>query len=150
MTLIKWKRPNGVLRRPAMLPEFRSLFDDLMMDDFFGRDFAHHMPAVNISEDNDGFRVELSAPGFSKEEMKVSIENDVMTISAERKTEKSEEERNYTRKEFNYGSFTRSFTLPETADLEKVDAKYENGILILSIAKKDSAKVSTKKEIQIS
>src|SRR5688572_7448313 len=118
MTLLKWKSPNGVNRRERGVFELPSVFDDLMMNDFFGKDFAAHMPAVNISENKDEFTVELSAPGFTKDEIKVAIENDLMTISGEHKAEKTEEKKNYTRKEFSFGSFTRSFTLPETADSE--------------------------------
>lgn len=149
MTLIKWKNPNYVARRTGLFPGLPRMFDELMADDFFGKDFAAHVPAVNVFEDEGSFHIELSAPGFTKEEIKVSIENDTMTVSGEHKAEKTEGNKNYSLKEFSYGSFARSFSMPETTDPEKVEAKFENGILMVSIAKKESVKANPVKEIKI-
>lgn len=136
-------------------PNFPSFFTDLMdYDKFFGNDFfkgfnENTMPAVNVIEGDKAYKIELAVPGFKKEDIKVGIENEVLTISAETKAEKEDKNEKYTRKEFSYNSFSRSFQLPKTANAEKVDAKYENGILKLEVAKKEEAIKQGKKEINI-
>ena len=104
------------------------IFRDISLDDW--------TPAVNIAENDKDFSIELSAPGFKKEDFKVSVENGILHISAETKKETEEKDKNFTRQEFRYNSFNRSFTLPENASDEKIGAKYEDGILKLSLAKK--------------
>jgi HSP20 family protein len=143
-------KSNGK-KHPATI--FSDFFDT---DRFFNpglswlSDFEKNWPAVNIKEDDKSFKVELAVPGFKKEDIKVDMENDILTISAETKDEKNEEKDNYTRKEFSYSSFNRSFSLPKSANGEKIDAKYENGVLKLEIAKKEEAiQKNTRKEIAV-
>jgi HSP20 family protein len=155
MTLVKWNKPNnGVKRNNEFFPAFGtfpSLLEDIFTNDpFFKRDFASYVPAVNIAEAADSFSIELSAPGFSKEDFKVEVENDVLTISGEQKNEKSEEGKTYTRKEFSFGSFKRAFSLPKTVDTDKIEAKYENGILTIIVSKREEAKSKPAREISIS
>ena len=111
---------------------------------------------VNISEDADGFLIELAAPGLTKEDLKVDVDKNLLTIKAEKATEetKNEDKDNknnskYTRREFNFTSFKRSFTLPESVAKDKVSASYENGILKVSVPKKDEAKPQPAREIAV-
>ncbi|MEZ4904969.1 MAG: Hsp20/alpha crystallin family protein [Spirosomataceae bacterium] len=116
----------------------------------FGRDFNdifapttlnnYGVPAVNIAENDNGFRLEVAAPGLNKENFKVNLENNVLTISAQHEQKNEENTDKYTRKEFNYTSFSRSFTLPNTVDGEKIAATYTNGVLHVEIPKKEEAK----------
>jgi len=105
------------------------------------------VPSTNVQEDENAYRLELSVPGFSKKDFKIDLEKNLLTISSEVKEEKKEENVNYTRKEFVYGNFCRSFTLPEIIEAENIKAEYKNGILLVTLPKKEEVKI--KKEIQI-
>lgn len=146
MSLIRTKK-NGDLF-PTLLSDF---FD---ADRFFSprwleREFENTIPSVNIKENGKEFNIELAAPGFNKNDFKVSVEDNVLTISAEKKEEKKEEGERFTRKEFSYNTFSRSFTLPQSVNTDKIDAKYTDGILKLCIPKKEAAKALPKKEIKV-
>lgn len=109
------------------------------------------LPAVNIRETGDSFEVEMAAPGMSKKDFRIELENNLLSISSEKKTEteKKEGER-FTKKEFSYQSFQRTFTLPkEVVDDDKINARYENGVLYLSIPKKEEAKPRPPKLISV-
>jgi len=125
-----------------------SNFFDNELGDFFGKRFTD--PAANIIENADNFLLEIAAPGLKKDDFKINLENSILTISAEIENEKAEETKNYTRKEFHYGSFSRSFTLPKTINLEAIKADYQEGILKVMMPKFEEAKLETKKEIKIS
>ena len=115
------------------------------------RHLQNMMPAANISETDKEYKIELFAPGFKKDEIKVDLENEMLTIYAESKMEKEDKGKKYTRKEFSYETFNRSFILPRAANGDKINAKYEDGLLKLTIHKKDEAiNRATKKEIKIS
>lgn len=135
--------------------EFPSLLTDFFdYDRFFGnrwfeREFNNSLPAVNIKEDGNQFDIDFAAPGFSKSDFKIDVEDNVLTVSAEKKEEKSEENKRFTRKEFSYNTFSRSFTLPQTVNADKIDAKYKDGLLHLQIPKKEEAKSLPKKQITI-
>ncbi len=141
MTLIKWHNRNP-------LADIVNNFFDNDMADFFGKRACD--PAANIIENTDSFQLEIAAPGMNKEDFKINLENNILTISVEVEDLKNEEGKNYTRKEFHYGSFARSFTLPKTIDMEKIQADYSNGILKIDLPKKEEARVEVKKEIKIS
>jgi HSP20 family protein len=113
-------------------------FSDIMRD-FFNEDVlsGYSRPKVNIAEENESYTLYMALPGIEKSEIAINFENDVLTIS--RKVEESRENRNFTRKEFDFGSFERSFNLPETVNVEKIDASMENGILKVVLPKKDEA-----------
>ncbi|MFO0356192.1 MAG: Hsp20/alpha crystallin family protein [Sphingobacteriaceae bacterium] len=134
---------------------YPSVFSDLFdYDKFFGgpifKDFENALPATNVKETDKEFKIELAVPGFKKEDFKVNLDNEVLTISAETKSEKKDENEKFTRKEFSYNSFSRSFQLPKSANAEKINAKYEDGILKVDIIKKDEAiKQDNKKQIQV-
>ena len=141
MTLIRWHRPAG------LTDMFQNFFDS-DFNEFFGRRFSD--PAANIIENPDSFQLDLAAPGMKKDDFKIHLENNILTISSEVEDQKLEEGKNFTRKEFFYGSFSRSFTLPKIVDLDKIKADYEDGILKVMLPKKDEAKLEIKKEIRIS
>src|SRR4051812_28509063 len=105
------------------------------------------VPAVDIYEDQNGITLKMEVPGVSEQDINISLENNTLTVSGERKFEKNEKEENFHRIERRYGSFTRSFSLPNTVDAEKVNAGYENGILSIQLGKKAEAKP---KQIKIS
>jgi HSP20 family protein len=111
---------------------------------------GQNIPAVNIRETDKTYEVELAAPGFNKQDLKVSIDDNVLTVSAEQRRENNTNENNYTRREFGYTSFSRSFNLPNTTKEEDVKAKYEDGILKLSIGKKNHEGNTSKRAITIS
>ncbi len=132
---------------------FPSVFDELMKPDWFGGTFNEvraNIPAVNIKEDDASFSLELAAPGISKEDFKIDLDNDVLTISSEKKSENEEANKGYTRKEFSYHSFKRSFTIPESVDPNAIGASYENGVLTVALPKKEEAVVKPNREIKIS
>ncbi len=130
---------------------FPALMNDVFKPDWFGgmENFNSNVPAVNILEIETGFQLELAIPGFKKDDFNVEIDDNVLTISSELKSEKENSEDNYTRREFSYTSFKRAFTLPETIDEAKINANYEDGILRLSLPKKEEALPKPKRLIEI-
>ena len=135
---------------------YPSLFDRFFENDLLdwsNRNFSTTnttLPSVNIKEGNENFEVEVAAPGLNKEDFKIEMNNDLLTISSEKKEENEVKENEcYTCREFSYQSFSRSFTLPHIADGDKVIAKYENGILKVTIPKKEEAKTKLSRMIEI-
>ncbi len=108
------------------------------------------VPSANVSENEKEYWIELAAPGLEKKDFKIEMENDVLTISAEKTEEKNEKENGYTRKEYAYNSFSRSFTMPENSKADKIDAKYADGILKITVPKKEVTPMKPKKEIAVS
>ncbi|MCM5663142.1 Hsp20/alpha crystallin family protein [Galbibacter mesophilus] len=134
-----------------LLPSF---FDEVFKPDWFGgmENYASSVPAVNIKEEDDKFSLELAAPGMKKDDFNVEVDKNVLTISAEVKSESEESNKEngvYSRKEFNYSSFKRVFTLPETIDSDKINASYEDGVLLLTLPKKEEALPKPKRLIEI-
>jgi HSP20 family protein len=118
---------------------------------FFDSDLLRNrtLPAVNVKETEKNYEIEVAAPGRSKKDFKISAENGVLTISSEQKEEKEEKEKDYTRREFSYSSFSRSFSLPENANEDEVKANYADGVLKLEVAKKVVGQSKTKKAIEV-
>lgn len=135
------------------MPSFLDRFFENDMFDWSNRNYSNTnttLPAVNIKEDTEGFEVEMSVPGFEKNDFKIEFGNSLLTISSEKKIEKeTKDSQQFTRREFSYQSFSRSFSLPETVDGEKIAAKYENGILFVNIPKKEEVKPKPIKQIEI-
>ena len=134
-----------------------SVFDDMFKTDWLGgttnvNSIGTSIPAVNIQETEESFSVEVAAPGKTKEDFNIELENDVLTISSEDKKENESTERNgrYTRKEFSYSTFKRAFSLPDSVDSEKISAQYNNGVLEILLPKREEAKVQAKRMIKIS
>ncbi len=144
MTLVRYQNPL-----PTMFERF---FNNELVN--WGRDnFSETdttLPSVNIKETTDAFEVEVAAPGFDKSDFNIELDNNLLTISSEKKVENEVKEgEKITRQEFSYQSFKRSFTLPEIVEGDKITAKYENGILSLTIPKKDEAKPKPVKQIKV-
>jgi HSP20 family protein len=146
MSLVKSNKKTDLF--PTVLTDFFD-YDKFFGNRFFEREFNNSLPAVNIKEDGKQFDIEFAAPGFSKGDFKIDVEQNVLTVSAEKKEEKNEENKRFTRKEFSYNSFTRSFTLPQSVNADKIDAKYTDGLLHLQIPKKEEAKALPKKQIKV-
>lgn len=108
------------------------------------------VPNANIVESEKDFHIELAAPGLDRKDFKVEVDNGVLSISAKKEEEKKEENKNYKRREFSYNSFSRSFTLPENCHSDKIDAKYENGLLKVTLPKKEVTVSKPVKEIKVS
>jgi HSP20 family protein len=153
MSLIRWRKDDD------FFPSLSSFFDD-----FFDRDLMSRVatgttvPAVNISEEDDRFEVQVAAPGLRKEDFKVNLDRNMLTISAEHQDERTDGNGNgnnnggkkMTRREFSYSSFQRSFTLPDNVDADNIRASYQDGLLTLTLPKREEAKRQEKREISIS
>ena len=134
----------------SFAPTFPALLENFLNDfERVAPTHQHSFPAVNVLESDNSFKIELAAPGLKKEDFKINIHENVLTISSEQKTENEENTGKYTRKEFNYKSFKRSFTLPKTVDGEKIVASYDNGVLGLELPKKEEAKPKEPRLIEI-
>jgi HSP20 family protein len=120
---------------------FRSLFSD-------GADYS--VPAVNIKESEGHFEIEVAAPGQKKEDFRIALEKNMLTISTEKKSQNEDHEGRYTRREFGYSSFTRSFIIPDYVDQDKIKANHNNGVLIVELPKMKPEKSKEVKTIQIS
>jgi HSP20 family protein len=147
MTLVK--RQNG------NLSPFNSFFDDFFTRDLFDWSNASTtgttVPKVNILETNEEFRVEMAAPGMKKEDFRIELDNNMLRISSEVKHEETlPDDHHYSRREFSYQSFRRTFHLPDTVENEKIRARYENGLLSLTIPKREEAKRKPSRLINIS
>jgi len=141
-----------------MLPTLRNnfpafvshIFDDDFMNGVFSDSLRKHsVPAVNISEDKDAFRIDVAAPGLKKEDFKIEFHNNVLSISSEMKSEKEEKDEKMVRREFSYSSFCRSFAMPQSIDAEKIAASHKDGILSVSIPKREEAKEKGPKMISV-
>jgi HSP20 family protein len=146
MTLVKFRKPR--------LPWYDTMFTDLLgTDRLLTNDFfldKKWVPAMNVKETDDRFEIEIAAPGFTKKDFNVSIENGVLRIEAENKEEMEKKEDDYTRREFNYNSFYRSFTLPENVNEEEmIDATYKRGILKLVLNKLHVDEITPKRVIEV-
>ena len=142
-----------MLVKSTGIPVVPTIFDDFFRD-WSSTNFSKtntSLPAVNILEDEDGFKVEVAVPGMDKKDFKIDLDNDILTISSEKSAENEQNEDNYTRKEYSYQAFTRSFSLPKNiVDGDKIKATYKNGELVISIPKKEEAKPKPAKMIEIS
>jgi len=122
------------------LPGFNDVFESIFNDTFFNDRMVTRVPAVNISETENNYHVELAAPGLKKDDFKLNLERNQLTISVEQSAEHEDNHKNYSKREYSYSSFVRSFTLPESADDNKIDATYTDGVLRIDIAKREEAK----------
>jgi HSP20 family protein len=127
---------------------FASFFDEFVNPVSY-QENTSYVPGVNISETNESYGLEFSAPGFSKEHITIGVDKDVLTVSGEFKKEESKEDTNYSRREFNLTSFKRSFSLPESVNKDSISAKYENGLLHITIPKQMEKPLNTLKQINI-
>ncbi|MGC1240434.1 MAG: Hsp20/alpha crystallin family protein [Chryseosolibacter sp.] len=142
----------------TFFPAIPSAFDDFFRRDWLDSSLANWresgatLPAVNVRETNDDFKIEVAAPGMKRDDFKVELDNNVLTISSQQtqKAEQQDHEENYTRREFSYQSFQRSFSLPESKVLgDKISARYTDGVLYVTIPKSENAKVKPPKQIAV-
>lgn len=138
---------------PILRTTWPNLVDELLGNDYLGEFFngrtGINAPAVNIIEGKDDFRIEVAAPGLEKKDFVVNLENNVLTISSEKESKKEENEGKVMRREFSYNSFKRSFTLPNTVEGDKITAEHKEGILYISIPKREEAKVKPPRQIAV-
>jgi HSP20 family protein len=127
-------------------PSLRSLFENFWGNDLTDYDVVgkSKIPAVNVKDKEDKYEIEVAAPGFKKDDFNISVENRILTISAEQKEEKEEKKENYTRREFEAITFARSFALPENTDENKILGHYENGVLTVTVPKLQEKKPERK------
>lgn len=142
-----------LIKRNHLQPALPTFFDDFLTNNFFGMDrdleVFKSTPAVNISEHDEHWEIQVAAPGLKKEDFKLELDNNLLTISFEKK-EESETTGKFTRREFSYSSFKRSFTLPEgTIDSNNIEAQYTDGLLTLTLPKNEEVKNKPKRTIQI-
>ena len=129
-------------------PVFTSLIDDLFLNQDWNYN-SNNIPAANIIEADDHFVIQLAAPGKKKNDFKIELEEGVLTISSQIESNSNEEDSSFTRKEFGYSSFIRSFNIPDTVSTDKISANYKEGILTVSLPKKEEALPQPKKLISI-
>ena len=142
MALIK--QGDWPTMRGSLLSDFFD--DDVLFKSPMGR---QRMPSVNIRETDKFYELEMAAPGYGKQDFNISVENNILTVSAGRKHEEEKKDDHYTRREFGYESFSRSFSLPSNTSEEDIRARYEDGILKLTINKKDAGNGRNKKAISV-
>lgn len=145
-----------IRRNNSVFNPLHTFFDDFFNRDLFDGAYSNFsntgtsIPAVNIKETKENFEVEVAAPGMTKDDFKVELKGNTLTIFSEKSNETEQEDSRFTRREFSYQSFNRSFNLPKDAvDTENIQARYENGILKLAIPKKEEAKQKEPKQIAI-
>lgn len=136
----------ALIRRNQNLPGFSNIFDDFLNNDWSDWGLKNYsrtnttIPSVNIKENNDNFIIEVAAPGLEKSDFSIEVNQGTLKISSEKRGENEVEEESYSRREFSYQSFCRSFSLPLTVESDKIEAKYDRGILLVTIPKREEAK----------
>ena len=141
-----------------MLARINKHYVPAYWDDFFNDNFFNsfnngsrhtHLPAVNIVEDDKEYRIEVAVPGVSRKDFNIELNDDLLTISSEQKSDKKDENRRYMRKEFSYSTFKRSFQIPETIDQDNIKASHDAGILNIQLPKKEEVVQKAPKQIEI-
>lgn len=137
MALVKFNEGReGNLTRSS----FSDIFENFFNDSFISDRMTSRVPAVNIAESEGHYHIELAAPGLKKEDFKLDLDRNVLTISAEKTNEQENSGKQYNKREYSYTSFVRSFTLPDSVDDANIDASYTDGVLKIDVAKKEEAK----------
>lgn len=135
------------------MPDISNIFDDFFGGDFFNAPVAtgnRSVPAVNVRETENEYEIEVAAPGLEKKDFKVEVNNNVLTIACEKEENKEEKEKGFTRREFSYTGFRRSFAIPRNeVDESKIDAAYKDGILKLTLHKREEVKPKPSRMIEI-
>ena len=140
MALIKF--PTKAVNTDVVNPFVNSVFDNLFNDSFITDRLVTRIPAVNITEGDKSFTIEVAAPGLEKSDFKINVDKNIISISVEKAEESTSSDKIYSKKEFSFNSFTRSFTLPDTVDYSNIEAAYVNGVLDVTIGKKEEAIVA--------
>lgn len=134
---------------PSVFDDFFKPWNELVGNGGNGWNRLMNVPAVNITENKNEFLVSLAAPGLKKDDFTIDIDGNMLTISSEKEQNKEEKDKKFTRKEYSYSSFSRTFTLPEDVNREKIEAKYEDGVLKLMLPRKEEAKKLSAKHIAV-
>jgi HSP20 family protein len=137
MSLIKF---NNGSNSKSLAPGLNDVFESVFNDSFLSDRMIARVPAVNISETEDQYIIEMAAPGLKKEDFNIKLDRNLLNVSVEQRREQNEQNKQYNKREFSYSSFVRSFALPESADDAKIQAQYVDGMLNIHVAKKDEAK----------
>jgi HSP20 family protein len=158
MTTLTAMPKNGndvsTIRKNTSIPSLSSWVDDLF-EGSLGTGFLSNfntgmtLPAVNIKENKDEYFLEIAVPGMKKSDFVIDVDNKILSISSETKTEHEEKDETYTRREFGYSSFKRTFTLPDTVESDKIKAQYKDGILMIHLPKREEAKEKPAKRINV-
>jgi HSP20 family protein len=150
MTLVKFRNGTGINNFPTIgsTLNFPSFFSDTL-ERLWSDEEVSWMPSVNIKERAEDFKIDLAVPGMDKKDFNVEVEDGVLTVSGERTEENNEENEKLTRREFHYGSFKRTFSLPDSANPENIQASYKDGVLSLTIAKREESRKKPKKLVRI-
>lgn len=136
-SVTRWNPASAYLTREPFSRLFDTFFNDLQGEEVANRGW---MPPVDIQETEEGYRLQAELPGLTKDDINITLENNVLRLSGERKFEKDAKKENYHRIERTYGTFTRAFALPQQVNPEGVHAAFENGILTLTVPKAEQAK----------
>ena len=146
MALVRFNEP----KQTGLAPLFNDVFESFFNDSFLSDRMVSRVPAVNIAETDNEYQIELAAPGMKKDDFKVNLEKNLLSISVEKRSENTEanEAKKYNRREFSYTSFVRTFTLPESANYEQINAEYIDGVLKINVAKREEARIQSR-EISI-
>ncbi len=137
---------RSTLLRPSLMEDIMKPWSEWIDEKW---PFSSHMPPVNVRETDRNYEITLAAPGLQKDDFKVDVNGSMITISAERDEKREEKEENFTRREYSYSSFSRSFSLPEDIAQEKIDANYVNGELKLLLPKKEEARKTIHQKISV-
>ena len=144
MSLVNWKKN-------MLIPSMSTLVDSFFDDDFFNRSSEPtFFPAVNVKENDTAFTLEVAVPGYEKDDFELSVDNGRLKINSEKSDDKEDVDENFTRKEYNYTSFSRSFTLPENIDVDTIKADYQQGVLKIELPKLEQTIEEKSKIIAIS
>ncbi len=136
--------------KPVMPNLFDEFFGRGLMSEIYNRSLFSSMPSANIVEEKEKFIIELAAPGLEKEDFKINVEEKILSISVEKEDVKEDENSKYSKREFSYSTFNRSFNLPDSIHIDKIEAEYKKGILSVHLPKKEEAIVKPAREIKIS
>lgn len=147
MNLIKF---NPLSPGRSFFNNFADDFFNTNIGNFVGSDFVASNPSINVVETPENFKIEVAAPGLEKKDFNLSVEKDQLIIESSKQEEKEVKDEKFTRREFNYSSFKRSFQLPETVNASKIAATYENGVLNIVLPKVEKTKQEAARIIKIS
>jgi len=151
MKPMKRERSGESLAPRSFFTDFFSDVDRFFENDLFrmpaqlGRQFMRNMPATNIRENEKDYTIEVAAPGMAKDDFNIDVDEGMLTISSQKEEDTTKEENNYTRREYNYSSFSRSFRLPESVNPEEIKARYEEGVLKISVPKREEQNTQRKR-----
>ncbi|MEJ5056195.1 Hsp20/alpha crystallin family protein [Sphingobacterium sp. MYb382] len=134
--------PNRSIHTHRVNPNANNFFDSFFDDSFVKDRFTSAVPAVNISENDAAYLIELAAPGLQKSDFNIQVDKDLLTISVEKKEEEAAVVKHFSKREFNFSAFNRSFTLPESVDYNNIDAVYTDGVLVVTVGKKEESKIA--------